>query len=609
MFYSNNSKTFSRLLFSLALAALLCTSVVARVTSSSPPETPAGVAHTNTAGSLSRPQATVLKTNGKIAFVSSRDGNNEIYTMNSDGSSQTNITNNAASDSLPAFSPDGSKIAFISNRELGVPQVFVMGSDGVNVTRVTSGSLSPGRPCWSPDGTRIMFAGGQPTDIFVINADGNGLTNITNTSSASESLPAWAPNGSRVAFNRSITSSFGIYLMNSDGSNIRSLLAPSFAVNSAWSPDSAHLAFSSLTGIFDPPLVLVADIFVIDADGNNIRALTSGSSKVSSNSPAWSPDGAQIAFARSVSISTNQSSSEISVRTVDGSSQIQLTNTGNNSAPSWQPLPGGSAGCANPADCAEFFVSQHYRDFLNREPDPPGLAFWIDTINQCGFDQQCSEAKRINASAAFFLSIEFQQTGYLVYRMYKASYGNLPGAPVPIKLSEFLPDTQQIGQGVVVNQAGWEQVLESNKQSFASQLVERTRFTSAFPGSLTPAQFVDALFANAGVTPSTIDRASIIGEFGSAATTADVAARARVLRRVAEDATFAQQEFNRAFVLMEYFGYLRRNPNDAPEPGLNFAGYNFWLTKLEQFNGNFVQAEMVKAFINSGEYRQRFGQP
>jgi len=82
---------------------------------------------------------------------------------------------------------------------------------------------------------------------------------------------------------------------------------------------------------------------------------------------------------------------------------------------------------------------------------------------------------------------------------------------------------------------------------------------------------------------------------------------ARALGIVAENATLKQQETNRAFVLMQYFGYLRRNPNDAPEQNLNFDGYNFWLGKLNQFNGNFVDAEMVKAFIVSGEYRQRFG--
>jgi hypothetical protein len=180
---------------------------------------------------------------------------------------------------------------------------------------------------------------------------------------------------------------------------------------------------------------------------------------------------------------------------------------------------------------------------------------------------------------------------------------------VPVRLNEFLPDTQQIGNGVVVNQSGWEQVLQNNKQAFTLEFVQRSRFTSAYPTSMTPDQFVDQLFMNAGVTPSASDRAAAINEFGSAPTTTDTAARSRVLRSVAENSTLKQQEFNRAFVLMQYFGYLRRNPNDPPEPTLDFAGYNFWLNKLNQFNGNYIDAEMVKAFINSGEYRQRFGPP
>src|SRR5437016_12302022 len=122
---------------------------------------------------------------------------------------------------------------------------------------------------------------------------------------------------------------------------------------------------------------------------------------------------------------------------------------------------------------------------------------------------------------------------------------------------------------------------------------------------MTPAQFVDTLFANAGLTPSATDRNATIGEFGSATNTADAAARARALRRVAENPTLVTNEFNRAFVLMQFFGYLRRNPNDLPDS--DYTGYDFWLTKLNQFNGNFVNAEMVKAFINSTEYRQRFG--
>jgi len=119
-----------------------------------------------------------------------------------------------------------------------------------------------------------------------------------------------------------------------------------------------------------------------------------------------------------------------------------------------------------------------------------------------------------------------------------------------------------------------------------------------------PDQFVDKLFANAGVIASPTDRAAAIDEFGSAMTTSDAAARARALRDVAENSTLQQQELDRAFVLMQYFGYLRRDPNTGLDT--NFDGYNFWLTKLNTFNGNFRQAEMVKAFLVSGEYRGRF---
>ena len=160
-----------------------------------------------------------------------------------------------------------------------------------------------------------------------------------------------------------------------------------------------------------------------------------------------------------------------------------------------------------------------------------------------------------------------------------------------------------------MNQNGWQAKLEANKQAFFSDFVQRSRFTTAFSDPNTTAQqFVDKLYQNAGLAPASgTNRAAAISEFNST-TPADAAARARALRLVAEDPMLAQQEFNRAFVLMQYFGYLQRNPNDAPEATLDFAGYNFWLSKLNQFNGNFVNAEMVKAFITSGEYKQRFGQ-
>jgi uncharacterized delta-60 repeat protein len=271
----------------------------------------------------------------------------------------------------------------------------------------------------------------------------------------------------------------------------------------------------------------------------------------------------------------------------------------------------------NANDDPSNFVRQHYHDFLNREPDAAGLAFWSNQITECQQPGATCDPnlRRINVSAAFFLSIEFQETGYLVERLYKSAYGDAMGTSnfgpthqlaVPIvRFNEFLRDSQEIGAGLVVNSPGWELVLENNKVAFIAKFVQRTRFTTAFPTSLTPAQFVDTLFANAGVAPTAVERAAAINEFAGAGTSADTAARARALRRVAENLTLNQNEKNRAFVLMQYFGYLRRNPNEGQDT--DYSGYDFWLTKLNQFNGNFVNADMVKAFISSSEYRQRFG--
>jgi hypothetical protein len=258
----------------------------------------------------------------------------------------------------------------------------------------------------------------------------------------------------------------------------------------------------------------------------------------------------------------------------------------------------------NPLDTTVYFVRQQYVDFLGREPDEAGLNFWVNNIESCGANAQCREAKRIDTSAAFFLSIEFQETGYLVYRMYQSAYGDMAGSPVPLSRNEFKPDTAAISSGVVVLKSGWQTELENNKQAFAAAFVQRARFASAYQTSLTPSEFVDKLFTTAGVTPSASDRSAAISEFGAAVTSADVAARGRALRRVAENGQLAQQEFNQAFVLMEYFGYLQRDANAGPDT--DFTGYNFWLSKLNTFNGNFHNAEMVKAFLTSIEYRGRF---
>jgi Tol biopolymer transport system component len=625
----------------------------------------------------------------KIAFISDRDGNFEIYTMDASGASQTRITNNLAADGFPAWSPDGTKLAFVRGdlRNPSTFEIYVMNANGSSQTRLTNDGAIDGVPSWSPDGSKIVFMSGGSSvfdpnsfEIYTMNAaDGSSRTRLTNNTIA-DGQPSYSPDGTKILFAAGDAFSpngIEIYVMNADGSNRAQLTSNSVTDGfPAWSFDGSSIVFAS-GSVADETTV---ELFVMNANGANRAKLTSNTNL------DWFPDWQRIATppsqiqfsaanynvvegggsavvtvtrtgnttgTASVSYTTSDSagasncnvigsvassrcdyettlgtlnfapgetSKTISVFLVDDSypenseafNVILSAATGSGAAlgsPATTTVTitdSDSATSANPIDIPSFFVRQHYLDFLNREPDAAGLAFWTNQITSCGNDAQCIEIKRINVSAAFFLSIEFQETGYLVYRMYKVAY-NPPGMPVPVRYTEFIADTQQIGKGVVIGQAGAEQKLESNKQDFAAEFVLRLRFTQDHPISNTPGVFVDALYANAGVTPSATERTAAINEFGGAPTTADTLARARVLRRVAENSTLKQQELNKAFVLMQYFGYLRRNPFDPPEPTLDFQGYNFWLNKLNQFNGNFVNAEMVKAFLVSGEYRHRFG--
>jgi hypothetical protein len=260
----------------------------------------------------------------------------------------------------------------------------------------------------------------------------------------------------------------------------------------------------------------------------------------------------------------------------------------------------------NASDDTEAFVRQQYRDFLNREADPAGLAFWTAEIDNCTPKPQCTAVKRINASAAFFLSIEFQTTGNLVRNFYVVALDRPATNNMPA-FDEFERDTQAMQRGVIVdpNNNAWETVLNNNRDAFMRDFVTRTEFIGLYPTTDTPTQYVDKLYLHAGITPTADERGAAIAEFGNATTAADAGARGRALLDVTQNTTLRQREINRSFVQMQYFGYLRRNPNDAPDG--DFAGFDFWLTKLNQFNGNFQDAEMVKAFISSGEYRRRFG--
>jgi uncharacterized protein (TIGR03118 family) len=414
----------------------------------------------------------------------------------------------------------------------------------------------------------------------------------------------------------------------------------------------------------------------------------------------------------------------------------------------------------NPIDNTPFFVRQHYLDFLAREPDPSGNAFWQNDINSCAGDAQCTEVHRIHVSAAFFLSIEFQQSGLAAFLTHRAAFGpSALGSPVGVLYGNFEHDLQEINNGVVFGQPGSDAQLESNKVAYFNEFVTRPEFVAKYPSTLTNDQYVDNLLASANLSPAevrffrtnltngaevppatpttstggsrpasfgtatfqfnpaqtamtmdaTINNIDVTGSqtadtndnliaahihagasvapgtngpvvwgfFGSpfndnnpndevttpftsgvggtfhgkwdppegngttlaaqldnlrngrayinfhttqftggeirgylpaanafrdslvAGLNAATETRATVLRKVSEAEELKTREFNSAFVAMEYFGYLRRDPDTA--------GFNFWKGKLDSFNGDFIKAEMVKAFISSSEYRQRFG--
>jgi subtilisin family serine protease len=241
----------------------------------------------------------------------------------------------------------------------------------------------------------------------------------------------------------------------------------------------------------------------------------------------------------------------------------------------------------NPIDDARTFVTQHYRDFLNREPDEGGLDYWTGEITKC-LDLACIRDRRIGVSGSFFVEQEFQQTGYVVYRFYRAAYGTLPGAPNRANLSyaNFKADRPLVKAGTA---------LPQSTIDFATVFVERSKFLQAYPTTMTETEFVNTLFDNAGLTGPAY---ASLRQSKTDALTTHVKSRAQILLDLIDVPEFKTREYNPAWVLMEYFGYLRR---DAEQDG-----YDFWLNVLNNREPNNYRG-MVCSFLTSAEYQYRFG--
>jgi Tol biopolymer transport system component len=280
-------------------------------------------------------------TNGKIAFVSNRDGNDEIYVMQPDGSGQTRLTNDPLDDEEPAWSPDGTKLAFrrnVLNADGGAQgDIYVMNADGSGQRDITNNPDLEFRPAWSPDGTTIAFDKTHDSndDVYVVKADGTALTRLT-TDDEPDLAPAWSPDGTKIAF-VSLRDDPGdeffkddLFVMNADGTNQTNLTNSTAQEDApAWSPDGTKIAYWRAASRTALP-----EIFVMNPDGSGQTNLTNNTD--TDYEPAWSPDGTRLAF-----YSGRSGSFEIWTMNPDGSSPSMVTNaprTGNIS-PAWQPIP------------------------------------------------------------------------------------------------------------------------------------------------------------------------------------------------------------------------------------------------------------------------------
>ncbi len=275
-------------------------------------------------------QAAFPGTNGKLAFVSARNGfpaDNDLYTMNADGTSQTRITSLDQDELYPSWTRSGAKIVFQHDPGLH-PEIRVANADGSGLQQLTSNSVNDMHPAWSPYGTKIVFASDRDAtsgvpDLFVMNADGSGQTNITNTPAIAEDYPAWSPGGSKLAFSRD----GDIYTANPDGSSATPLTqTPETDVEPDWSPNGGQIAYHTGLGSND-------EIWKMNADGSGKANLTNNGATVDER-PVWSPAGDKIAFTRGAF-----NSAEVYVMNADGSGQTRITNnTVMDGQPAWQPV-------------------------------------------------------------------------------------------------------------------------------------------------------------------------------------------------------------------------------------------------------------------------------
>jgi TolB protein len=586
----------------------------------------------------------------KIAFAGAIGNTGELYVVGAAGGTATRLTTDGADDAFPAWSPDGQQITFSSNRDGLVDdnyEIYSIAAGGGTPKRLTIDPSDDAYPAWSPDGTKIAFVSDrndQNYEIFLMNAaDGSGVTRLT-TNPKEDIAPAWSPDGTKIVFmvgdfnpvSQDIVNS-DIYTMGRDGGGRTNI-----SNNPA---DDVYPDWQAAVGVTPVPTPTPASVqfsaatyTVGEADGKatvNVTRTGDATSAVRV-SYATKPDPAYVKcdvangqasercdYSTTVGVlrfAAGETTKTITIPVADdkfvegseavtvllsnpsgaalGTATATLTITDNDTA---APTP-----ATNPFLDNAFFVRQQYLDFLNREPDSGGFNSWLSVLNGCGTNQgglgSPVTCDRVHVSSGFYRSAEFTDRGYFVYRFYEAALGRLP------KYVEFVPDMASLsGFATPAEQ-------QQNISDFIAAFMGRAEFTTKY-GAAIPAtsaeQFVAQLEATAKVTlpasvpatqagqPEQVNRAELVRRMGAGEKSA-----AQTLRTFMEQQVVYDRFFFRGFVAMQYFGYLRRDPDQA--------GYNDWVDVITNGRGQVQRGDyrhLIFGFVYAPEYRERFGAP
>jgi Tol biopolymer transport system component/subtilisin family serine protease len=558
----------------------------------------------------------------------SRDGRKILFNasgticmVNVDGSNQVSIPGTIGYHAR--WSPDATRILYLQSAGENNGQLWLMNLDGTNKTQLTSLLGTQMTPRYSPDGKKIVFSNwlsNLASDIYVMNADGSGLIRLTTGSN--DKYPVWSPDGSKILFTRAGQ----FHLMNADGTNVVKLTnSPKEKASPSWKGDSSSSA---------PPTLKLSDSTYSVGEDEASGALsilvsrfgdTSSAATVSystSDAAGTLPCQTSLGFVASercdyatavgtLRFAPGETAKSISIPIINDAYQepsesftLTLSNAQGASlaSPSSATIfitDNDTAGAsANPINGQEFFIRQQYVDFLGRVAEADGLAFWMNRMNNCPAGQTCD---RVDTAKRFFESDEFRERGFYVYKLYDALLGRFP------LYAEFVPEVARLNGSQTVA----EQRL--GKDAYLLDFMNKAEFRTLYDQFLTAdhlnardaasaAAFVDALCARAGITPAGKATlvANLVDHLQNPSTGRDPAHTLEDFILQPEINGDGTKFYDRARIVMQYFGFLRRDP-DAD-------GFNFWWKRVAtpgsaQYHD---YRELVNNFLRADEYNFRF---